>query len=245
MLQVAFVRLEIDEILSLYTMNILDLLFPKFCVGCRRLGAYICKSCFEKIVFTQAACPICRRMALGGKTHPYCQTRYGLDGLVCPTLFGPITKNLIHQLKYRLVSDLTKRIADLFFTSPTTREQLVSLLSENTVLVPVPLHQKREKWRGFNQSQVIAGELSRRTGIKVVELLARLVNTRPQVELSGKNRMKNVAGVFAIKDGIGLKDQTYLLVDDLLTTGSTMGECAKVLKKAGARRVWAVAVVRT
>ncbi|MBI4039502.1 ComF family protein [Candidatus Daviesbacteria bacterium] len=111
--------------------------------------------------------------------------------------------------------------------------------------MPVPLHQKREKWRGFNQSQIIAGELSRRTGIKVFELLVRLVNTRPQVELSGKSRVKNVAGVFAIRNGIGLKDKTCLLVDDLLTTGSTMRECAKVLKKAGARRVWAMAVVRT
>ncbi len=226
-------------------MNILDLLFPKFCVGCRRVGAYICKFCFDKIVFNQSSCPICRRMSLGGKTHPYCQTRYGLDGLICPTLFGPITRDLIHQLKYRLVSDLTKCIADLFFTWPATNEQLTNLISENTVLVPVPLHQKREKWRGFNQSQIIAGELSRRTGIKVFELLVRLVNTRPQVELSGKSRVKNVAGVFAIRNGIGLKDKTCLLVDDLLTTGSTMRECAKVLKKAGARRVWAMAVVRT
>jgi len=112
-------------------------------------------------------------------------------------------------------------------------------------IIPVPLHVARLRQRGFNQALILAHELSRAFSLPLsFDNLKRVRPTRPQVELTGTERIKNVAGAFALRRPDELKDRGVLLIDDVFTTGATMNECARVLKDAGASRVTALTLAR-
>ena len=228
---------------------LLSLLFPKYCVGCRRMGKYLCDHCVKAITFiTQPICPMCGRAAIGGQTHPRCQTPLALDGLLTPVLFTPTIKALVHQLKYRLVRDLVSCAADLIATHQEIARRLGRLHQDHFTLVPVPLHPARQRWRGFNQAAILAEAIGKRYSLPCqTQFLERIVNTRPQVELAGDKRRANVKGVFQIghSQNTRIRGQRFILVDDLFTTGSTMRECAKVLKRSGAAAVWGLTLART
>jgi len=137
--------------------------------------------------------------------------------------------------KYREYRILGSRLADFILT---TLGKDVMLWKDLDMIVPVPLHKKRQTQRGFNQAQVLAKALERRTGIRSIpKLLVKVRNVPPQTSLEGKARRKNIRGAFGIKKEKKVKDKTILLVDDVYTTGSTVEECARILKKAGAREV--------
>jgi ComF family protein len=113
---------------------------------------------------------------------------------------------------------------------------LVGDLPPNALLVPVPLHRRRLWSRGFNQSAIVARELSRRTGVPVaVDALRRIRPTPPLKGMGMRQRRRTVAGAF--RANAELRGRTVILVDDVLTTGSTANACARVLKRAGAERV--------
>lgn len=214
----------------------LDLLFPKRCVSCGRLGAYVCGRCLGKVdVVKHPVCPKCLRQVVGGRVHPICKSRYGLDGLVVATRYRGPVKILIRKLKYRWVSGM---LAPLLYFLVNN----ISLfdLPQRIILVPVPLHNRRKRWRGFNQAQMIAENLGVRFGVPVADVLTRVRETKPQVSLTARMRKANIIGAFGIRDGFlgKVSGRDIVLVDDVYTTGSTMGECTKVLKKAGAREVW-------
>ncbi len=165
-------------------MGILDFFFPKRCLGCGRVGQYFCKECQSGLPLVEnQICPECERPAIGGATHPGCKKHFGLDGLLSFFYFeGPI-KDAIHKLKYRLIFDLAKELGDLVVD---TRGNLKFLKTTNFTVVPVPLHPVRLKWRGFNQAEVLGQELANKLGCSFEgNLLQRIKNTRPQVELKG------------------------------------------------------------
>ena len=113
------------------------------------------------------------------------------------------------------------------------------------MIIPVPLHRKRKSLRGFNQAQDLGKALEKRTGIQSISsLLLRARNSPPQTSLEGKARRKNIKGAFGIKKEIKVKGKTILLVDDVYTTGSTLEECARILKQAGAREVKALTLAQ-
>ncbi len=140
----------------------------------------------------------------------------------------------IHRWKYQektyLSSIFGKWMADIF---PSYWEsKMIDLL------IPVPLHKKRLRERGFNQSLLLVKELSHRLGIPYQErILRKIRTTTPQVNLSGRERERAVKGVFNILRGEELKGKRVLLVDDVYTTGATVNECSKVLMREGAKRV--------
>ena len=118
-------------------------------------------------------------------------------------------------------------------------------ISSKTLLVPVPLHIKRLREREFNQSAIIASVISRRSGIPLLaNVLIRHRHTMPQVELGGMDRRENVAGAFSIEDSSLIEGKEIILVDDVYTSGSTVNECAKVMKKNGAEKVYVVTIAR-
>ena len=227
-------------------VSILDLLFPKRCVSCGRFDAYICSECFSKIqIIDKPVCPYCERQAVGGKTHPGCNKRYGLDGLVVASrYFGPV-KNAIVKIKYKWTYDIEKVLVDLLAENLWKFE-----FPQDAALVPVPLHPRRKRWRGFNQAEILGRDLAKRFKHPHSDLLVRNRNTRPQVELKKDERKENVLGAFSLRplrhseldSESSLKGRTFILVDDVYTTGATMSECAKVLKHAGAGEVWGMAV---
>ncbi|MDO8487681.1 MAG: ComF family protein, partial [Candidatus Curtissbacteria bacterium] len=233
----------------------LDLVFPKRCVGCRRVGPYICADCVGKIEFVEKpVCPICQRQAIGGKTHPGCSGKYRLDGLIVAARYRGPVKTAIQKVKYKWVFDIEKILVDL------VSKQLWKFdFPQEAILTAVPLHIKRKRWRGFNQSEILAKTLAKKFKVKYGDFLVRKIETKTQVGLSREDRKKNIRDAFALS----LSRQTnpsarhsysssrhpelvsgsnIILVDDVYTSGATMGECAKVLKKAGAKSVWGMVV---
>lgn len=222
-------------------MKILDLIFPKKCVHCGSFGEYLCKNCSLKIkLIDNFICPMCERASFDGRAHPACKTRFSLDGLVSFFKFdGPI-KDAIHRLKYRpWIGELASFMLNL--TPPIKQNEF-----KDFVIIPVALHSTRERRRGFNQAGLLGKELALRLGLTFNDnLIKRVKNTKPQIELKGAERRENLKNAFAIYPNILISQYpNILLVDDVWTTGSTMRACANVLKRAGAKKVWAMTLAR-
>jgi len=213
----------------------LDLLFPQWCISCGKEGDYICSSCRQLLpLITPPVCPMCGRPQPGGTLCPECTSWTAeIDGIRSPFVFDGVIRQAIHELKYRNLRALAIPLAEL----------LHSYIIENPVpgevLVPVPLHHKRWRERGYNQSGLLARELGKLGGLPVVDdCLVRKQHTLPQARsASVGERQKNVAGAFACRDG-RLHGKKVLLIDDVTTSRSTLNACATALKSAGASSVW-------
>lgn len=213
----------------------LDLLYPPWCIGCGREGDYICRSCRQSLsLITPPVCPICGRPQPDGILCPGCTDGTAeIDGIRSPFIFDGVMRQAIHELKYRNLRALAKPLARL----------LLDYIRENPVpgevLVPVPLHRKRWRERGYNQSGLLARELGKLSGLLVVDdCLVRQQPTPPQARsASVRERRNNVAGAFTCRDG-RLQGKQVLLIDDVTTSGATLNACAGALKTAGATSVW-------
>lgn len=216
--------------------GIIDLFFPKRCVACRKFGTYLCRNCQKGVLAVESPiCPVCQRRAIGGKTHPKCLKRYSLDGLAAGCYYRGPVRDLIRKLKYKRIYDLQDLVIEIM-TANLWRYDL----PEKLILVPVPLHPRRRRDRGFNQAELFAKRLNKRFKVMWGNVLIRQRYTKPQVTLGKGQRVANVKDAFAVSPFIKAKvtGRSFLLVDDVFTTGSTMAECAKILKKAGAAEVW-------
>ena len=223
-------------------MNFFYWLFPKRCVGCGRLGMYICFGCVNKFkVCKKQVCPMCGKGSVYGQVHWKCRKKLGMEGLLCVFEYSAIVKKIISKIKYGYVSD---QIAALIEVVISLGEWL-PLENQSWLVVPVPLHKRRLRERGFNQSELIAIKLGRYWGWPVEAILVRKVYTKPQALLKERDRLVNVKGAFGLRNNFSKTKRSglnVLLVDDVWTTGSTMKECAKVLKRAGVKQVWGVVV---
>lgn len=220
--------------------SLLDFIFPKKCVSCGKFGEYFCATCFSKIEFVEnPVCPVCQRQAVGGKIHPKCQTRYTLDGLVVACRYKEPIKIAIAKVKYKWVYDIEKVLVDLLASQIWKFD-----IPQNLTLVPVPLHKKRKNWRGFNQAQILAKTLAKSFAVPFSDTMIRIIETKSQVGLKKDERRENVKGAFELRQASHqtVRGKNFILVDDVYTSGATMQEACKVLKKAGAKTVWAMAV---
>jgi ComF family protein len=140
----------------------------------------------------------------------------------------------VQELKYRSRRRIAGRLAEAMLALPPVR----GVLAGASVLVPVPLHPRRKRTRGFNQSELLAHELGRRAGLATTaSALVRRADTPPQTGLSAAARRANVKGAFAVRGHGQIAGRTVVLVDDVLTTGATATACARALTEAGAREV--------
>ncbi len=224
--------------------SVLDILFPKRCVNCGRLGAYFCSNCtkmIQIILVTEAICPMCERPAIDGRTHPRCQTRYSIDGLTSFFRYNGVVRKGIKAIKYRLISDIASSFVDII-SNQMTHNIFEQGRDDRSVLVPIPLYVSRLRERGFNQAEVLGKFVADRLNISMrTEMLERVKKTTPQVEMKDREkRLKNMANVFAA----GKVVSNIILFDDVFTTGATMRSATNVLKRAGAKFVWAVTMAR-
>jgi len=214
---------------------IFDLLFPKFCLSCQREGNYLCEDCQSTLGVLN--------------THQKHQTHSPAGGLkdlyFAIDYQQPLIKNLIKLFKYQpFVKELVIPLTSLIITHFQLIEKSTADFV-NFILVPVPLERKKLKWRGFNQAEEIGKELANFFGIPLItNCLIKIKETLPQVELSDEERRENIKGAFLVKDKELIKNKKILLVDDVYTTGATMEECARVLKKAGAKEVIGIVIAR-
>jgi len=219
---------------------VLDLFFPSFCVGCGQEGSLLCRSCQKQIVTIQTpVCPECRRLSENGGYCSRCCKDKALKGIIVAAYYeeGPV-KEMIHNFKYNHALDLKKVLAHL----------LVQSVGKNhfDFMTFAPLSSRRLAERGFNQAEILAAAAAQKLKIPCQATLIKTKSTKRQVGLSGQKRRQNLSGVFKIESSKveSLKGKKILIVDDITTTGTTLNECAKVLRAAGAKEVWGLVVSR-
>ncbi len=221
--------------------RVADFFFPRWCVGCGREGDFICPSCLSsQLRLMPPVCPKCGRPQASGNLCPACiNWRSSIDGIRAPFQFAGVIREAVHQLKYNniraLAEPLGKLLGDYFQANPLPAE----------VLVPVPLHPKRLRQRGYNQSGLLARQLSELGGLPVVDdCLIRRRQTVAQAETTSViERRNNVIDAF-LCHGNKFQDKMVVLIDDVSTSGATLDACARALKEGGARSVWGLVIAR-
>jgi ComF family protein len=185
-------------------------------------------------------CPRCGRPQASGIVCPSCWQRpTEIDGIRSPFRFDEVIRKAVHELKYRnlkaVSACLAGLLADYLEANPLPGETLVG----------VPLHPRRLRERGYNQSGLLAGELGRRIGMPVIEdCLVRVKEAQPQVRaVDVEERRRNVADAFVCRDE-RVKGKRIILIDDVCTSGATLDSCAAALKDRGAASVWGLTLAR-
>lgn len=228
--------------------SVIDTVLPPVCAHCGRVGVLICPDCLALFqTIPEPICAVCGRMlkqgtSTGSESESLCQTcasqRPSVAEARAPFLYEEPLSGIIHRLKYDGQFALARPLGELLADRWPDWSEPVELI------MPVPLHARRERQRGFNQAALLARHLSDAVGVPLeASAVRRARHTRPQVDLNPEERAANVAGAF-MTTGHGMVDRHILLVDDVFTTGATMNATAEVLLAAGARRVSAYCVAR-
>jgi len=228
---------------------LLSIFFPKRCVNCKRFGKYICDECFTRISFASfSKCIVCMKPSISGLTHNRCLKRYSVDGMFAALEYKSVVKKAIYNYKYEpYIYKLSEIFTRLMYESFIQNEVLMSSLtaSDNVWITCVPLHRKRLNKRGYNQSVLLGKKIALKFGLPFSSrLLSRIRDTKPQFKLKKKERAQNILGAFELNPKLAgkTKGKTVFLVDDVFTSGATIRECGKVLKKSGAKKVYGLAL---
>lgn len=224
---------------------LLEVFFPRSCVHCSEAVedsdyVFLCRSCSRELFLSKPpTCTTCGYpffgMLAGPRVCPHCVELNPLfdEGKTLFLAKGP-ARSLIHELKYKAGFYVLQDVGRMIEQAPYYHAYF-----EDAILVPVPLHSTKLRERGFNQSRVIAETLHQATDARALQnLLIRTAYTQTQTRLSRAARHQNVKNAFALApDAVVIPDQTYILVDDVFTTGSTLNACAAVLRDAGVTRL--------
>jgi ComF family protein len=229
--------MQFREAMSRLFRFVLDFGLPARCGGC---GAIVddvdsfCGGCWKELDFLRAGCTVCGLPleATEAEVCAACLIRPPrLDRIRAAVAYDDISRSIALRLKYGRKVGLARTMSRYMWP-------LLGELPAGSVFVPVPLHRSRLWRRGFNQSVLVARELSKRTGVPVsVDALKRVRATPPLKGLNMRQRRRTVAGAFRQSGSTDLRGKTVILVDDVMTTGSTANACARILKRAGAERV--------
>ena len=236
---------------------LLELFFPCFCFGCQKEGTYLCQDCkavLEILEFQYCLCNKNPSIIGPGQEKGKCNKCFNknLSGLYFALSYKEksLIRKLIHQFKYQpYVKDLAKTLANLIIEHLIISGKNTNDIWQGGVLIPIPLDKNKLKNRGYNQSEELAKELSKILQIPAItNVLIKTKSTKPQMELSKEEREQNLQSAFSINlvksDLTKFSGRKVFLVDDVYTTGSTMEECAKILKQAGAKQIWGICIAR-
>ena len=227
---------------------VLDFVYPPVCLVCKEVireeflpesKALVCSCCWNNLEIEEKPfCPECKVELKISQLHDcsaYLNKVYALG------VFDENFQALIHHFKYKGKISLGKRLGYRL-----AEELKGQNLSDFTYLIPVPLHKVRKRERGFNQSEILGEALAQKLNLRLPQnILIRIKNTKDQTKLSIEERKENVAGAFQVQDKQKiLHGKKIILVDDVITTGATLNECARVLKQAGAKEILAVTIAK-
>ena len=233
---------------EIYTASI-NLLFPPFCLNCKKhieSTQLLCGECFGLVKFIKNPyCSCCGRVFHGGGENHLCgdclQAPWAFEKARSLFAYEEIIAALIHNLKY---SGKTTGLKTLCWLSG--HSVIWDDIDTPAFIIPVPLHLKRLRKRGFNQALVLARSLFPDEKKKIrYDILVRKSNTPSQTGLSGKERRKNLKNAFVVEKKLEISGKKILLLDDVFTTGSTANECAKALKAAGCKKVEVLTICRS
>ncbi len=214
----------------------IDVVYPKRCAGCGRRGSWLCEACDAGIDhFVPPWCAIC-----GVPVHLQCRCASLPDGVEQMRSAGPYEgwfRGAVVQCKYHGEWGRAEHLAEML-------AKVADDLRPFDALVPVPLHPSRFRQRGFNQAQLLAQHAAKVLAVLIDDVLMRTRRTDPQVHLGATQRFINVQGAIQVKPGSLVSGRSLVLVDDVVTTGSTLAACATALVEAGACCVKAATVTR-
>lgn len=225
-----------------YWSWLIDACFPITCVVCRREGDWLCADHRDQISLRQHhECPICRQHQPTPYACQWCASKSYLDQLWVIADYDQVIKSFVHAFKYQLASEAISALQPIVTTAERPG------WDNEAVLMPLPLHPRRQRERGFNQAQLIANLIGEVTSNKVIDpLVRRTIYRAHQAGLSAQQRRANIGDDFIIDvDKIKIDpDRRIIIVDDVYTTGATMQAVAKVLKMNGFSKVSGVVLAR-
>lgn len=227
---------------------VFDILFPPLCLNCRETlndaKNYVCEKCLNSIQLNSSLfCPVCRRRLADNKK--ICHHANAPQYLLAPAgnYDDEILRNLIYYFKYKYFQNLTPFLGEILI------KYLYSLNSQslilNSIVVPVPLHRKREKERGFNQAKILGEYVARKLNLEFADVLEKTKNNKPQAQLkNNEERIKNMEDCFKIKNNNKISGKNIILIDDVFTTGATINEAVKILKQNNAKKIIALTLAK-
>lgn len=235
----------------------LNLLFPIQCLNCNQEDVWLCSACINDIITKphhQTTCPICNIQGYkNGDVCPTCQKEYSLNKIfIAADYENELIQKLIKTFKYNFVKNLNSPIAEIminYFKQINSINQSTSI----NFVISSPLSKKRLRWRGFNQSELLAQIIAEKLNYNYLpDLIVKTKHTEEQAELNREQRLKNVKNVFQVNRKYlaqrpaagGALSGYFLIIDDVITTGATLGEMAKVLKSNGVKEIWALVLAK-
>ena len=208
--------------------RILDLVWPRRCEVCGRQcdrpRRHVCADCLNRIPFVRPEDGV-----------------YEIDDAASAVRFECETREMVNGFKFKRHLWLRDDFVDWMEAAAGARFDLAAV----DLVVPMPSGVRHRIDRGYNQCEVLAAELARRIGRRCRRLMKRQGKFKTQSTLNEEERIENVKGTFAVRRPELVRGRTILVVDDIMTTGATLGECARTLKEAGASRVWSVTLARS
>jgi competence protein ComFC len=229
-----------------------DYVFPPVCLSCGEIGNFFCNKCQQKSkLLGQFLCPSCLKTSPTPKKHPECKGI--IDGLISCWDYEGVVQKIIKEIKYRQyyagIKNLTTSF--LYYLNKKHHTEFLDFLETKPIVIPVPLHKKRLRQRGFNQAFLIAQIIAQHFHLPISEkLLERVKATKPQAEMTKNQRLENVKNAFKptkqllLLGNNSLQNKNFLVIDDVWTTGATIKTCAKALKSLGANKIWALTLAR-
>jgi competence protein ComFC len=215
---------------------LLDMIFPPLCLNCRRYleknekSDLLCSRCFSSIIVNRVVAEKSRFILAAATDYQ-----------------NPAVRNLIHYFKYKEFLAAKVPLAKLMLRH-LEKTGLIKQLFPDSLIMPVPLHKKKLRERGFNQSEELGKELSQFLNLPMeTKILIRVRYTEPQINLKSKSdREKNVAGAFNVnpKEAVKIKNRLIILIDDVYTSGATIKESARTLRKYGVKKIIALVVAK-
>jgi competence protein ComFC len=232
----------------------LDLFFPKDCLGCKQPDTYLCRDCFNKIPLAlNNACFFCEEITGQGRICINCKKEKHLDRIISASEYrNLLVRELIRAFKYHYVRELAVPLSQLVirmmenlgfgFHLPADRHGNLDF-----IVVPTPLFKHRLHYRGFNQAELIAEVIAEHFHLPIqINALKRKISRAPQAKISDiEKRKANIENSFAVGPEIkSIENKIVLLIDDVITTGATLSEAAKILKQNNAKEVWGITIAK-
>jgi ComF family protein len=213
---------------------VVGLLAPHHCLLCGATGHVLCPACAETVGEPhEPCCAGCKKLSKNWKTCSSCKKWLVVDSVIVAAPYSSLYEALLHAYKYEFKRRAADSIAQLMC------ELVEKSFFNDATLVPIPTASARVRQRGFDNGRLLAQEVSRRLQLPLKPLLHRSTNNR-QVGATRKQRLEQMRHEFVLVDIQAVAGKSFLLVDDVLTTGATVAAAAKVLKKAGAKQVSAL-----
>lgn len=232
-----------------WTAVFLETIFSRFCINCGKEGKYICDDCSLFVSEAKFICPSCDKPSYFGDKHQWCNDPEEMLGLINIWDYEGIIKKIFYHIKedgtFHILEELIERIILLIENDPTRFSPFLSFMNqEETYITFVPIHKKKKKKRGFDQSEILARHFANIFNKKYVVLLERIKSTKSQIEIKGKeSRIKNIKDAFVfLKPKENIKQ--VVIINDVWESGATMRECVKILKENKIENIWGFVLAR-